>query len=151
MILFADTNVLIDYLCRRHPYDQQAELLLFGCAMGDYELWISSSQITDLFFLLTHGPQSLSRSEAARVIRQLRTHVRVGSLTESDVDVALDLSWSDFEDACVYQVARRLKSDYLITRNLKDYSKSKIPVLCPSDFLMQFQQDTGICYEGIAL
>ncbi|MDO4183286.1 MAG: PIN domain-containing protein [Coriobacteriia bacterium] len=151
MKVLADTNILIDYLCRRHPFDEEAKFILFGCAMGDYELWISSSQVTDLFFLLTHGAGCLSAQEARGVLQQLRKYVRVGSLREEDVDAALDCSWKDFEDACVHQVARHLKCDYLVTRNEADFEKPTLHVLSPKQFLNLLGEQQQIFYSEISL
>ena len=149
MRVLADTNVIFDFLARRHPFDEQARLLLFGCAMSDYELWISSSQVTDLFFLLTHGASKMGAAEAKGVLRRLRECVRIGSLTEEDVDAAIGLPWDDFENACVHEVARHLKCDCIVTRNGKDFAGASVPVLSPKEFLADFEAKSGISYSEI--
>lgn len=162
MKALVDTNVLFDYFARRHPFDRVARLLLFGCAMGDYELWISSSQVTDLHYLLTHGDERASREEAVQRIKHLHRFVRIGSLTEADVEKALDADWPDFEDSCVYFVARHLDADYLITRNASDFAKAREQiqssaekrgsalVVSPDEFLAMLQRERGISYDEIA-
>jgi predicted nucleic acid-binding protein len=45
------------------------------------------------------------------------------------------LGFADFEDAVIAAIARREKADYIITRNIKDYSKSPIPAITPEEFL----------------
>ena len=42
--------------------------------------------------------------------------------------------FKDFEDAMQYYTALRAKSDAIITRNGKDFTASKLPVLTPSEF-----------------
>lgn len=37
-----------------------------------------------------------------------------------------------------YYTAKREKVDYIITRNVKDFSQSEIPVLMPGEFLSSF-------------
>ncbi len=55
---------------------------------------------------------------------------------ESDIiDLAFDKAFSDFEDAIQYLVAKRYNCDEIITRNIKDYKQSDIPVLTPEQFL----------------
>jgi len=147
--LLVDTNVLFDYFARRHPFDQDAALLLFGCAMGDYEMWVSSSQVTDLHFLLTHGDDRVGREQAVETLVRLREHVRIASLTEADVDEAMASGWRDFEDACVYFVARHMKASCIITRNKKDFANAALPVLTPREFLDQFESEEGISYDNI--
>jgi len=147
--LLVDTNVFVDYFAHRGEFEKPAKLLLFGCAMGDYEIWMSSSQVTDLHFVLTHGREKQSEQEATDTIRHLRECVRIAALSESDVDEALEAGWSDFEDSCVYFVAKRLKAHYIITRNKKDFAQAKIPVLLPEEFLALMEEEHGIIYDEI--
>jgi predicted transcriptional regulator len=57
----------------------------------------------------------------------------------SDMYVAANLGFSDFEDAVATSTAIREHSDYIITRNIKDFSNSPIPVITPIDFLHKHQ------------
>ena len=52
--LLLDTNVVIDYLNEREPYYEKARLLMIGGRVGEFELWISSSQVTDLVYILSN-------------------------------------------------------------------------------------------------
>ena len=49
---------------------------------------------------------------------------------------ALSLKANDFEDALQYYSARSIFSDSIVTRNVRDFVFSEIPVLTPSEFLM---------------
>ena len=147
--VFADTNVILDYFVSRAPFDQEAQLLLFGCAMHDYELWISSSQITDLFYILTHGSSKTSARNTKQTLKTLREHLRVASLTEQDVDHALAMTWDDFEDACVYCAAKRIGAAYLVTRNKKDFIDPAIGIVNPHEFLDVLSTSHGITYHQL--
>ena len=48
---------------------------------------------------------------------------------------ALELDWSDFEDAVQYVVGESLALDYIITRNVRDFAKGKIPAVTPEQFI----------------
>ena len=41
---------------------------------------------------------------------------------------------ADFEDAVIVESARGGQADYIVTRNLKDFAKSPIPVHTPESF-----------------
>ena len=57
---------------------------------------------------------------------------------ESDViKLALDSPFADFEDSIQYNIAGRFNCDAIITRNIKDYKKAKLPVLTAEQFLRQ--------------
>jgi hypothetical protein len=55
-------------------------------------------------------------------------------LKESDITQSLSLNFADFEDGIQYSTALRLKADIIVSRNIKDYEKSLIPVMSPEVF-----------------
>ena len=65
MRVLVDTNVLIDFLAQRAPFFDEARKLLVFAAMGDYELWASASQISDIFYVLSEGGKA-SKTDAAK-------------------------------------------------------------------------------------
>ena len=77
--------------------------------------------------------------------------MRVYSLTEADVDAALDSAWDDFEDACVYQCARKIKADAIITRNQKDFARSSIRVFDCDELFAYLEKEKGLVYDFIPL
>ena len=48
------------------------------------------------------------------------------------------LPMPDFEDALQVAAAVMVKADFILTRNLKDYKKSPIPVMAPEEFVERF-------------
>ena len=45
------------------------------------------------------------------------------------------MNWKDFEDAIQSATAQKLKVDYIVTRNVKDFIESKVPSLTPTELL----------------
>ena len=153
MKLFIDTNIVVDFFAHREGfYDDARKLFLVG-ALKEYELWIGAVQFTDIFYLLTNSSaeQKLSCAQARQEIIKLRKFIRVSSLTEGDVDEALDSAWEDFEDACVYQCARKIKADAIITRNKKDFEKSSIKVFDCAEWFSYLEETRGLVYEEVEL
>lgn len=147
--LLVDTNIVIDWLQARSPYDRAAKKLAALGYLGEFELWMSSSQVTDAFFVLSEGGKSIHIDEVKRRLKGARKALRVYALNENDVDAALDSTWDDFEDACVYQAALRVRADALITRNKKDFVKSSVRVLDCEGFFEYLEEERGIAYEEI--
>lgn len=56
-------------------------------------------------------------------------------LKSSDLKNAAEMLSSDFEDAVQMCCANRIKSDYIVTRNIRDFKESKVPALKPSELL----------------
>lgn len=60
---------------------------------------------------------------------------KVTDLRPSDLSVAAEMLSSDFEDAVQMCCASRIKADDIVTRNIRDFSSSKVPALKPSELL----------------
>lgn len=43
------------------------------------------------------------------------------------------MAWTDFEDAVTAAAAERARCGLLVTRNVRDYRRSPVPVLTPVD------------------
>ena len=56
---------------------------------------------------------------------------------------AISSELTDYEDAMMVETALRCGVDCIVTRNLKDYEKSAVPVYSPPAFLARIEEDTG--------
>ena len=65
--------------------------------------------------------------------------------TKNDMQAAAQLRWSDYEDAIQAVTAKRIKADYIITRNEKDFLNSPIPLSTPEDFCLHIFSDDASC------
>ena len=149
--LLLDTNIVIDALARRKPFCESAGKLLILGKLGEFKLYISSSQITDVFYVLSGGGEKTEAPAAKERLRSLREGVDVSALSGEDIGTALASTWPDFEDACVYQAAMRVKADCIITRNGQDFANSSIPVFSCEDFFAWYEHETGITYSEIGV
>lgn len=52
MELMCDNNVLLDFVLQREPFCQDAGKLLAAAAFGDVHLSISTTMLTDVFYVL---------------------------------------------------------------------------------------------------
>ena len=48
---------------------------------------------------------------------------------------AAELNWKDFEDAVQSVTAERVHADYIITRNVRDFSRSRVIAFTPTELL----------------
>jgi predicted nucleic acid-binding protein len=66
--------------------------------------------------------------------------VQVLSLDEKIVALSLNDSYfNDYEDALQYYTALENGAEAIITRNLKDFQKAKLPVMTAGQFLKGFK------------
>ncbi len=151
MKCLVDTNILVDHYQNRVPFAEPAELLLALGQVGELDLWMSSTQVTDTFFILSEGGKPRFLGEARRIIKEVRKCVHVCSIGEWEIDMALESPWEDFEDACVYQAALKIKADAIITRNKRDFERSSINVFDCDELFAYLKQEKNLDYGFVDL
>lgn len=52
-----------------------------------------------------------------------------------DLKKAADMRFKDYEDAIQSACATRIKANYIVTRNMKDFSESKVTAIKPAELL----------------
>lgn len=68
-------------------------------------------------------------------VQTLLAIVDVEDIKKADITGAFDSEMSDYEDAVQAQCAKRNKVDYIVTRNVRDFSKSPVAAILPGDVL----------------
>ena len=131
--LFIDTNIVIDLLSRREPFYEEAANLFSLADKKIIELGISSLTIAKTSYTLLRQTNSRSAKE---ILRKLRLIINILPLDDKVIGLALnDDSFSDFEDGLQYFTALENNQDLIITRNLKDFKNSGLPVMTARQFL----------------
>lgn len=151
MNLLLDTNIIVDVLRKRDfDYDESRLLLALG-KLHEFELWISPSQLSDLFYILTSGGKKRLAKPVTEELSIVRSFVRVCALGHEEATAALCDGFEDLEDALVYQAARSVRAEAIITRNQTDFESSPIPALSSSEFFQRLAKERGLNYAEIAL
>ena len=149
--LLLDTNVVIDYLNEREPHYKKARLLMIGGRVGEFELWISSSQATDLVYILSNGGRANEIDVVMEQVRGLRTFVNVCAAGEREVDLMLAASRRDPEDYLLYEITLALRADALITRNQHAFPQGLVPVMDCDEFFRWMRDAHGLDYDEVEL
>ena len=131
--ILVDTDVCMDLLTGRMPFNRSAELLFSLAEEGKIRLSVSSLSFSNLDYMLRSELQSAKKSRA--ILTQLELVVNVLPVGEKTIQGALQSDFSDFEDAIQHQAALENGHAVLITRNLKDYKKATCTVMSPDMFL----------------
>lgn len=147
--LLVDTNVLIDYLSVREPFYRESRLLMVAGRVGEFDLWMTSSQVTDLIYILSNGGRKSRILGVLNRLRGLRTFVEVYGVSGVEIDRMLASVWDDLEDALMYESALSLKADVIITRNAADFQKGIIPAMSCQEFFEYLYKERGLKYQEI--
>lgn len=133
MNVLIDTNVILDAVMNRTPHADAAQKLFLLAAEDNINASITANSVTDIYYLVNKSYRNVEQSK--QVLLKLFTLFKIADATGIDCQKALDLNMSDYEDALVATIAKRIKADYIITRNLKDFENSPIPAVSAEDFV----------------
>ena len=77
--------------------------------------------------------KELDNEKIKEISNTLTSIFTVVDLRESDLIKGADLDFSDYEDALQSVCASRVKANYIVTRNIKDFKNSTVPAIKPSE------------------
>ena len=130
--VFVDTDVCIDLLSGRKPFNRTAELLFSLADTGKIKICVSLLSFSNINYVLL---SQYSTVHSRQIIAKFKTLVQVLAVDSKTIDLAIAFDFKDFEDAIQYSCAMEHNLTTIITRNLKDYKKSTIRVLTPETYL----------------
>ena len=132
-----DTNVILDVLLKREPFFEASSAVLHQCENREVQGYVSASAVTDIFYLTRKALGSID--ETYRLIDALLNTVRVLTVTNEDVLIALQMKARDFEDCLLATCAKSNRCEGIVTRNKKDFLSFDIPLFTPEEFLERKQ------------
>ena len=131
--LFIDTDVIIDFLIDRKPYSREAAILFTLIEQKKLRGYSSSLTFSNLYYILrkieTHNKVISKLDSLSKILSILK-------VDEQTIKSAINSGFLDFEDSIQYYSAQDYKKiSVIITRNIRDYKNSEIPVMTPGDYL----------------
>ncbi len=132
MILFLDTNVILDLILRREPFFDDIAKIVTLSVKGKYRLVTSSVSFVNCNYILT---RSIKKEKVTENLKIARLIFDIIDVSQIDIDKSLHSDFTDFEDGVQYYAALRNNCSHIITRDNKDFKYSEIPVLAPSEFI----------------
>ena len=138
--LFLDANIVMDLLEKRQPFCEDAALLFAEAYYKRVQLFVSPMTYAIVSYLLGKNNKAEDVRNLLFNFRQL-THVATSD--EQVVDDAIASRFTDFEDALQYYSALKAKTDFIITRNGKDFVESKIPVMTATEYLAMYKSNSN--------
>jgi predicted nucleic acid-binding protein len=135
--IFIDTDVIIDFLTDRQPFSEEAAGLFNLIDNKKVKGYTSALSYSNLYYVLSkYAPHK----KVIALLNELSELVGILKVDDSIVKAALASDFKDFEDAIQYYTAlENKKINVIITRNIKDYKKSSLPVMAPGTFLKTFE------------
>lgn len=131
--ILIDTNVLLDYLVEREPFYEDAKNVVLTCTEGNTRGCIAAHSIPNMFFILR---KQFSSEERRQLLSNLCEIFDVEGIDKAKLLSGLaNEKFSDFEDCLQMECAKNYGAEYIVTRNVSDYSVSDIKAILPSEYL----------------
>jgi predicted nucleic acid-binding protein len=128
-----DTDVVLDFFFDRQPFSEFAATIISWSETKKIEGFITPVICSNVYYLLR---QTAKHEKVIEKLTQLLTIVDVLQMDRQVIKAALTSDFNDFEDALQHFAAIQHGGiQVILTRNIKDYKKSKIGVMTPEEYI----------------
>jgi predicted nucleic acid-binding protein len=126
-ILF-DTNVVLDVLLDRQPHVEASAAAWAAVEAGSAEGMLAAHAVTTIHYLVR---KEMGNAKASRVVSAILKIFGVAAVDGAVIQEALQLSFSDFEDAVTAAAARSAGCNCIVTRDPKGFRGSPVRSFTP--------------------
>jgi predicted nucleic acid-binding protein len=129
--IFVDTNILVDLIADRRPFSKFAIQIFSKAEEKKIKLYTSSHTIATTHYLLK---KYLDEKDLREILINILDYLNIVAIDLDVLKKGLKSKHKDFEDALQIISAYSIeKIDCIVTRNIKDFKESEIPVLSPDE------------------
>jgi predicted nucleic acid-binding protein len=131
MKILLDTNIIVDVLSKRDGCEDSVRLIKY-CELARVQGFVSATSVTDIMYILRKYIEPTLVHEAVQTLLFI---IDVADVLKSDIQAAFLSDIKDYEDAVQACCAVRIKADYIVTRDIKDFKNSIIPAISAQEAL----------------
>ncbi|MEO6818876.1 MAG: PIN domain-containing protein [Ginsengibacter sp.] len=136
--IFVDTNIIVDLIADRKPFSKYAIEIFNKAEEKKIQIFTSSHSIATTHYILK---KYVEDSKLRDVLYNLLEYLTVIPVDADVIKRGLRSKHKDFEDSIQILCACYVeKLECIVTRNVKDFKYSEIPVLTPDEFSFRFLQ-----------
>lgn len=132
MKVLIDTNVVLDVLCNRQEFLEASEKVFKLCEVNKISGYLSALSIPNILYVMR---KELEPERTKEILTKLMLIFHVADLKADDLKKAAEMKFKDYEDAVQSVCASRIHADYIVTRNIRDFTASKVTAIKPSELL----------------
>lgn len=128
-----DSDVILDFFFDREPFADYASEIFTLCENGTIKGSTTPVIISNVYYLLS---KIAKHDVVIEKLKQLLTIIDIIEIDKAVIIEALNSKFKDFEDALQnYAAENSNQVKIILTRNTKDYQKSKLAVFSPEIYL----------------
>ena len=134
MKVLIDTNIILDVLCKRDGFYKDSAMVWKLCEVKTITGMMSALSVPNIIYIMRKELDAERTNEILDCISLIFT---VADLKADDLKKAADMNFKDYEDAVQSACASRIRAEYIITRNSRDFKESKVAAIKPAEFLQR--------------
>ena len=132
--MLIDNNILIDVALNRPPNPRRSRDLISQIERTSTTAFVAWHSVATFHYVVS---KATSSANARYYVVWMTAFLTVAPVTHQSLLYALSLPMTDFEDAMQVAAARAAGAEYIVTRDLGDFSNSPIPAITPEQALRQ--------------
>ena len=138
MKIFLDSDVLLNYLTAREPFLNEIKIIIDQGIKKEIELYTSSLIAANIHYFIS----KTENSKQARIkLDKLTSFIKILNVGENEILEAIKSKFKDFEDSIQNACATNSKMKIIVTRNVKDFKHSQLPIMTPIEFLIKIENE----------
>lgn len=131
--LLIDTNVVLDFLLARKPFDEAAKTIFGLAASNKARLYISINSFTDIIYFVS---KDYDVHTVRTQMNELLDFVIIIDAGHKDALKCLKMvDFKDIEDAFQAHCAMKEGMDYIVTRDMSGFINSPVLAILPEEYL----------------
>lgn len=134
MVLLIDANIVLDVLQNREGFVKESAMIWKLCETEQAKGYISTLSFANIMYILR---KELTPDKIEEVYHKLCLIFEFVDFNSSILAKAVEMNWKDFEDAVQSATAEQIHADYIVTRNVRDFTRSKVVAFTPTELLMR--------------
>ncbi len=122
----------------REPFSENAKYIMEEAMFGNVEGYLTAHTFSDLFYILR---KDIDVSKRKQLLLLLCEYFHIIVENKETIRMALlNERWNDLEDGLQMQCAIEKNLDYIVTRNKKDFSSSKVKAILPEEWIELYKR-----------
>ena len=130
--LFLDTNIILDVMAQREPFNASANSVLKMGIEGKVVLCATPLTFANCAYILK---KSYKQADPVRVIQAYKQYIYAVPMDNDQCEKALSSRMPDFEDMLQYEAAKASNCNFILTRNKQHFPLENIPLLSADEFI----------------
>lgn len=145
MRYFLDTDIIFDFLFKGEDSEAEKKLLMLSY-FNEVQLFASTAQANDLLYVLSRKHDNGMSKKCKHIMLELSEIITFIPLSNDCFINAIESEWNNLEKACIWQAAKSINADAIISRSVDEYATSSIPAMTASGWLKKLKEK-GISYS----